>query len=144
LARNVGTKWQATNAAKKYFIVIAAKTSNLTQFVIVESLQPCWKHFSFVGIASITRQRSWYAASFPNNGNVRGVLRLLITANVVPRSPIVVTLMMEAVGAIRRNIPEDGILKKIFTLWGSLLSKYTFIVAQVKLSLQEKEQCEVS
>jgi hypothetical protein len=47
------------------------------------------------------------------------VLRLLVTANVVPSSPILVTLMMEAIvsskalaltKATRRSIPEDGIL----------------------------------
>jgi hypothetical protein len=48
------------------------------------------------------------------------VRRLLVTANVIPSSPILVTLMMEAlrssetsvlIRAAWRNIPEDGILR---------------------------------
>jgi hypothetical protein len=48
------------------------------------------------------------------------VLRLLLTANVVPSSPIPVTLIMEAIRfsetsvltrVTRRNFPEDGILR---------------------------------
>jgi hypothetical protein len=49
-----------------------------------------------------------------------GMLRLLVTVNVIPSSPILLTLLMEAIGSSEtsvltrttgRNIPEDGILR---------------------------------
>jgi hypothetical protein len=56
---------------------------------------------------------------------LRMVRGLLVTANVVPSSPILVTLLMEALSSsdtsvltrvTRRNIPEDVILLNIFFL----------------------------
>jgi hypothetical protein len=57
------------------------------------------------------------------------VIRLLVTANVVPSSPILVTLMMEEIRssetsvltkATRRHIPDDSILLKLATFMSTV------------------------
>jgi hypothetical protein len=85
------------------------------------------KRIGELGITlAVTSNRSTLHYSF-----LRSVRRLLVTANVVPSSPIVVILMMDALRSsetsvltrvTRRNIQEDGILQLISV---SILQTYS-------------------
>jgi hypothetical protein len=75
---------------------------------------------------------------------LRRVRRLPVTANVVPSSQIIVTLMMEALRssgrlvlarATRRDIPEDGILHVRFALRQYNSGLHFRIPSDVKFSL---------
>jgi hypothetical protein len=57
---------------------------------------------------------------------LRSVLRLLVTANVVPSSPILVTLMMEALSSSKTYVLTSATLRGLIFLW-------TFVTTFIKL-----------
>jgi hypothetical protein len=71
--------------------------------------------------------------------NTMCVLRLLVIANVVPSSPILVTLMMQTIRSsetliltrtTRRNIPEDGILQRAGNISAQNINTYIFLCSK--------------
>jgi hypothetical protein len=83
--------------------------------------------------------------SWPVRETDSGVLRLLVTAN-VPSSPILVTLMMEAIYSsetsvlkrtTRSNIPKDGILHshRRVVLNGVIVEKWLIADYQILIEI---------
>jgi hypothetical protein len=80
-------------------------------------------------------------------GDLGSVLRLPLTINVDPSSPILVTLMMEAIRssetpALRRvarsNIPEDGILHGDSTFLRNVSSRQHIVTSQKSVCTRKK------
>jgi hypothetical protein len=61
----------------------------------------------------VSEERSSSIINVTRIGELRSVRRLLLTANVVPSSPILVTLMMEALGSSKTSVLTKTTLHNI-------------------------------